>query len=37
MKIPQFIEKYGAEIIENGSFLEDKPVALTGRIMMLRE
>jgi lysyl-tRNA synthetase class 2 len=37
MTIPQFREKYEEVKIEHGEFLEDQKVALTGRIMMLRE
>jgi len=36
MTVQQFREKYDQQKIENGSFLEDKTVALTGRIMGLR-
>jgi len=33
MTIPQFRDKYENEKMENGTFLEDVSVALTGRIM----
>jgi len=33
MTIPQFIEKYKEMEIETGKFLEDKKIAITGRIM----
>jgi lysyl-tRNA synthetase class 2 len=36
MTVPQFRAKYEETKIENGEFLEDVKVALTGRIMMLR-
>jgi len=34
--VPQFIEKFGQVKIENGEFLEDQKVAVTGRVMNLR-
>jgi lysyl-tRNA synthetase class 2 len=36
MTIPQFVEKYEAVKMENGVFLTDQKVALTGRVMTLR-
>jgi lysyl-tRNA synthetase class 2 len=36
MTIPQFREKFEQEKIENGEFLENVRVAVTGRIMGLR-
>jgi lysyl-tRNA synthetase class 2 len=36
MTIPQFREKYEQVELENGQFVEDQKIALTGRIMGLR-
>jgi lysyl-tRNA synthetase class II len=37
MTIPQYREKYEQVNIDKGQFLEDQPIALTGRIMTLRQ
>ncbi len=36
MTVPQFLEKYGAQQIANGSFLEDQQVKLSGRVKTIR-
>jgi len=36
MTVPEFRKKFEEEKIENGLFLEDQTVALTGRVMLLR-
>jgi len=36
MTIPQFREKFEQVALENGQFVEDQTIAVTGRIMGLR-